>query len=191
MSVPTTPNDAPTRVPVLITLGANIAPRHNLPRALALLRADPRVTLHAVSRVYETVPLDATGAPIAGQPPFLNAAAWLWCDAATCPPLVLKFEVLRPIEARLGRVRRADKFAPRPIDLDIALYAARVLNSPRLTLPDPQITTRAHVALPLDDIAPNWPHPLTGEPLRTIAARFAHAAGVRVCTDFTLPLPRM
>lgn len=186
MSAPITPADPAARVPVLITLGSNIAPRQNLPRALALLRADPRVTLHAVSRVYETAPLDAAGTPNAGQPPFLNAAAWLWCAEGTCPPLVLKFEVLRAVEARLGRVRSADKFAPRPIDLDIALYADRVLTSPRLTLPDPQTLTRAHVALPLADVAPDWPHPLTGEPLRTVAARFAGAAGVRVCADCTL-----
>ena len=181
MNAPITPSDPAARAPVLITLGSNIAPRENLPRALALLRADPHVTLHAVSRVYETVPLAADGTPIPDQPPFLNAAAWLRCDAHTCPPLVLKFEVLRAVETQLGRVRTADKFAPRPMDLDIALYADRVLKTPRLTLPDPDILRRAHVALPLADLAPDWLHPLTHEPLRAIAARFAGAPGVRVC----------
>ena len=186
MSAPTTPADSGARIPALITLGSNIAPRQNLPRALALLRADPRMTLHAVSRVYETVPLDAEGAPMPEQAPFLNAAAWLWCRADIRSPFALKFEVLRAVEKALGRVRGADKFAPRPIDLDIALYADHVLQTPRLTLPDPQITTRAHVALPLADVAPNWPHPLTGEPLRVIAARFGSATGVRVCVGCTL-----
>ncbi len=186
MSAPTTPTAPSKYAPVLITLGSNIAPRQNLPRALALLRADPRVALHAVSRVYETAPLDANGAPIPDQAPFLNAAAWLWCEEATCPPLTLKFELLRPIEAQIGRVRGADKFAPRPIDLDIALYVDRVLQTPRLVLPDPDILRRAHVALPLADVAPDWAHPLTGEPLRTIAARFANVRGVHVCPDCPL-----
>ncbi len=186
MSAPTTPSDPAARVPVLITLGSNIAPRQNLPRALALLRAAPHLQLHAVSRVWQTAPLDANGAPIPGQAPFLNAAAWLWCEPQTWPPLALKFELLRPIEARLGRVRGADKFAPRPIDLDIALYADVVVQTPRLVLPDPDILRRAHVALPLADVAPDWPHPLSGEPLRLIAARFADAPDVRVCADCVL-----
>ncbi len=65
-----------------------------------------------------------------------------------------------------------DKFAPRPLDLDIALFGDRVINDPRLTVPDPDILTRAHVALPLADLAPEWVHPSTGQTLAQIAARF-------------------
>ncbi len=162
-------------VPVLITLGSNIEPERNLPRAVTLLRQNYHLRVRALSRVYESAPIGATGAVAADQPPFLNAALLLHSDGYYTP-LALKFHVLRFVELLLGRRRGADKYAPRPIDLDIALYRDCVLDTPHLTLPDPDILTRAHVAVPLADVAPDWPHPLTGQPLAEIAA--ALRAGV-------------
>lgn len=154
--------------PVLITLGSNIDPRVNLPRAVALL--GEAVIVRAVSPVYESAPVAADGSLNPAQSSFLNAAVLAETDL---PPLPLKMDVLRGIEARLGRVRTADKFAPRPIDLDLALYGDWVVNDSAagLILPDPDILTRAHVALPLADLAPDMVHPLTGQTLAAIAAR--------------------
>lgn len=171
-------------VPLLITLGSNIAPERNLPRAVSMLRQNYHLRVRALSRVYESAPISATGAVAPDQPPFLNAAALLESDGYY-GPLALKFHVLRFIELLLGRRRSADKFAPRPIDLDLALYGDCVVNSPHLTLPDPDILTRAHVAVPLADVAPDWPHPLTGQRLAEIAAALAPAADLRVRDDFT------
>ncbi len=161
--------------PVFVTLGSNVAPESNLPRAVRLL--GERLALRAVSRVYRTAPLDASGRVMIKQGHFLNAAALVETDL---PPAALKHDVLRPIEAEMGRVRSADKYAPRSIDLDIALYGDLVLDDPesRLTLPDPEITTRAHVALPLADLAPDFVHPVTGETLAAIGARFRGQPGV-------------
>jgi 2-amino-4-hydroxy-6-hydroxymethyldihydropteridine diphosphokinase len=156
--------------PVFITLGSNIEPEKNLPRAVR--RLAERFTLRAVSRVYRTAPLGSTA-----QADFLNAAVLI---ETNLPPLVLKYDVLRPLEASLGRVRGADKNAPRTIDLDIALYGGLILDDPahRITIPDPEIITRAHLALPLADLAPDFVHPLAGRRLAEIAARFADQPGV-------------
>ncbi len=81
--------------------------------------------------------------------------------------------VLRDIEASLGRVRTADKFAPRPIDLDIALFGQLVVDLEGSPIPDPDLAPLPHVALPLADIAPEWILPATGETLAQIAARLA------------------
>lgn len=164
--------------PVFLTLGSNIEPRVNLPRAVALLAE--RLRLRAVSRVYETEPVGAPGAP-----PFLNAAVLIETNLA---PRALKQDVLRPLEARLGRVRTGDPNAPRTVDVDVALYDELILEDPvnRITLPDPEILTRAHVALPLADLAPDWRHPVTGETLAAIAARFAGSPGVRICSEVSL-----
>lgn len=164
--------------PVFLTLGSNIEPRANLPRAVALLGR--QFPVRAVSRVYETEPVGAPGAP-----PFLNAAVLIDTHLA---PRALKHDVLRPLEARLGRVRTGDPNAPRTVDVDLALYDELILEDPvnQITLPDPEILTRAHVALPLADLDPRRRHPVTGESLAAIAARFAGSPGVRVCPEVSL-----
>jgi 2-amino-4-hydroxy-6-hydroxymethyldihydropteridine diphosphokinase len=171
-------------VPVLITLGSNITPAANLNRAGWMLRQNHHLIVRAVSRVYESAPINAAGEITSDQGPFLNAAVLVETDYYSA--FSLKYNVLRFIEKCLGRVRTADRFAPRPIDLDIALYGDRVIDDPRLTVPDPDILRRAHVALPLADLAPEVVHPVTGQTLAAIAAPFRAAAGIAVREDINL-----
>ena len=163
-------------IPVFITLGSNIDPDHHLPRAVGLLH--DQVGVVRVSRVYRSLPLGPDGQPL-DQPPFLNAAVLVEIAPQVAPDL-LKYRVLRPIETGMGRARGADKYAPRPIDLDIALYGDFILDDPEsgLAIPDPEIETRAHVALPLADRPHAYRHPITGQTQARIAARFAAAPGV-------------
>ncbi|MBN1681309.1 MAG: 2-amino-4-hydroxy-6-hydroxymethyldihydropteridine diphosphokinase [Anaerolineae bacterium] len=180
---------SPASVLAFITLGSNIQPETHLIRAVEHIAT--RLDVVRLSRVYETAPLRADGQIAAEQDSFLNAAVLVQTDLA---PVSLKFDVLRAIEAALGRVRTADKFAPRTIDLDLALYgdpgSSVVMqhDDPRLTLPDPDILTRAHVARPLADLAPDYPHPLTGDSLSVIAARFGDQEQITVRRDITLSL---
>ncbi|MFN2153990.1 MAG: 2-amino-4-hydroxy-6-hydroxymethyldihydropteridine diphosphokinase, partial [Anaerolineae bacterium] len=97
---------------VVIALGSNIAPEANVREAVQRLAA--RAHLVAVSPVYETKPVGKTD-----QPNFLNAAALIETEYGAAE---LKDEVLAEIEQELGRVRTADRNAPRTIDLDIILY---------------------------------------------------------------------
>lgn len=172
--------------PVFITLGSNIDPADNLPRAAARL-AD-QLDVRAASAIYETPPINAAGLIDNSQPTFLNAALLVQTEI---PVVRLKFDVLRPIEAELGRVRGLDKFMPRTIDLDIAFYSDLVLRGPGLpvTVPDPDTLTHAHLALPLADLAPDFPHPLTGERLDAVAARLAPSALIRRRDDLALLPP--
>lgn len=171
-------------VPVLISVGSNLDPAHNLQRAVAILKQNHHLVVKAVSPVYESAPVDAAGDVNADQPPFLNAAILLTTDYYT--PFSLKYNVLRFIEACLGRTRTADKFAPRPIDLDIALYGDQVCDDPRVRIPDPDIVRRGHVALPLADLAPAWQHPVTGTTLAEVAAPFRRAAEIKQWADIVL-----
>ncbi len=165
-------------IPVFITLGSNLDPERNLPWAAGLLH-DQAGGVHA-SRVYRSTPLGPDGEAL-DQPDYLNAAVLVKLRDDV-PPDEFKYRVLRAIEASMGRVRSPDKYAARPIDLDLALYGDRVIDDPAhgLTLPDPQILTRAHVALPLRDLAPDFVHPVSGETLADIAARFVDAPGIAV-----------
>ena len=151
---------------VFLSLGSNIEPERNLPAAVESLARQTR--LLAASTVYETEPV---GAP--GTPWFWNAALLL---ATPLEALALKFEVLRPLEAALGRVREANRSAPRPIDLDVTLFGAQVIELPGLTVPDPGLLSLAYVAVPAAELDPAFPHPITGEPLGEIAARLAPRA---------------
>lgn len=169
MSGPTSA-ELPEPVAVLVSLGSNVEPEVNLPRAVELLTR--RLPVLAVSRVYRTAPVGAPG------PPFLNAAVLV---STRLPPARLKLEVLRPVEARLGRRRTADRNAPRTIDLDIALYDDLILEDRLVgvTLPDPDLATCAHVALPLADVAPQVRDPVSGRTLGEIAATFRGSPGIR------------
>ena len=162
----------------MISLGSNIEPTTYLPRAVQEIGKWFPIT--GISRVYVA---EAVGAPDA--PTFLNAAVSFTTDLT---PLSLKFDHLRPIEARLGRVRGPDPNAPRTIDLDIALMGDLVIHAPSdgIEIPDPDIVTCAHVALPLADLAPDVKHPVSGETLRAIAERFAGRPGARVYHELAL-----
>lgn len=142
-----------------ILLGSNIEPERNLPEAVRRLARHCR--LLAVSPVYESQPVGMTE-----QPNFLNAAVLVETDLTASD---LKSQVLQVVEQELGRVRTADKNAPRTIDLDISLFNNEVLELGQRRIPDPEILEFAHIARPLADLAPEYVHPETGHSLRDIA----------------------
>ena len=148
-----------------LLLGSNIRPEENLTKAVTLLAE--RTALLAVSSVWQSPPADGSD-----QPDYLNAAVQARTNLT---PEEFLEGVIAPIEQQLGRRRTADKFAPRTIDIDLALYDERVGGYSGKRLPHPDILTRAHTALPLAELSPDVRHPETGEPLSAIAARLPHA----------------
>lgn len=146
---------------VLLTLGSNIEKEQNVFRAIECIRSQAVVTVVAVSPLYETAPVGCTAA----QPTFYNAAIRL--ETRLTPATLRAF--LRAIEMAFGRVRTADKFAPRPIDLDIAFYGQESFTLYGKPIPDPDVVRFPHLALPLADVAPEWREPISGFTLRQIA----------------------
>lgn len=153
-------------VKALISLGSNIDRRVNVPAAVHMMVKCDDIVVIAVSDFFETPAIDRHGLP-SQQEGFLNAAVLIE-TALSADELR---SVLRSIESRLGRVRTADKFAARPIDLDIAFYSDVVLNLEGSGIPDPDILRFPHVAVPLANVTPDWIHPQTGETLCQIAER--------------------
>ena len=155
--------------PILLSLGSNIDPLVNLERAVH--RLGELVTIVAGSRVFRSPPV---GAP--GTPDFCNAALEL---ETSLDAHALKWNVLRSVEARLGRVRTDDRNAPRPIDLDLALFGSEVIEIKNtesrrpLRVPDPDILRFVHVVRPLVDLYPDFRHPIDGRPLTEIAEALA------------------
>ncbi len=155
---------------VYLGLGSNLGDRAASIAAAVHALSERRILRHmCVSRVYETEPV-----AVDAQPLYLNAvvrgqtllsAAALLGDCLT-------------IESGLGRVRPPGQpKAPRVIDIDLLLYGAEIVETPRLTVPHPALLARAFVLIPLAEVAePGLRHPITGETL----TRAAPCATVRV-----------
>lgn len=132
-------------VAVAIALGSNLGDRAwHLRRAVSALSRAMRVV--RVSSIYETAPVDAP----AGSGHFLNMAV---AALTTLDAHELLRELLA-IEARLGRVRRGIRNAPRVIDLDLIFYDARRIRTGALEVPHPRWSEREFVKIPLREI---WP----------------------------------
>lgn len=164
---------------VFLSLGSNIEAELNLPAAVREIARYGRIV--GISSVWETTPVGPDG-----QPDFLNAILWLETRLSAKE---LKEDVIAVIETHLGRVRSSDRFAPRPMDIDIMLFNSDCLQLGHRRIPDPEILERPFVAIPLAELAPDYLHPETGETLATIAARFDPAAsGMRRRDDVTFTL---
>lgn len=130
---------------VYIGLGSNLAtPIEQLRSALAALAALPQTDLIAQSSFYSSDPLGP-----ADQPRYVNAVAALDTELS---PLAL-LDALQTIELEQGRTRKAERWGPRTLDLDILLFGERLLDEPRLTVPHYHMHARAFVLYPLAEIA--------------------------------------
>ncbi len=131
---------------VFIGVGSNLGDRHeNILSAIEFLKRHRKVTVEKISSFIETEPV---GGPPQGK--FLNGVIKI--KTSLSPMELLKF--LQDIEKRLGRERKI-KWGPRTIDLDILLYDDKVIDSPDLKIPHPQMFKREFVLKPLFEIEPN------------------------------------
>lgn len=131
---------------VYIGLGSNLAePRQQLREALDALARIPESRIAAVSSLYVSEPL---GPP--NQPRYNNAVAAL--DTSLAPLALL--DALQTIELAQGRIRKAERWGPRTLDLDILLFGDRLIDKPRLTIPHYHLHARPFVLYPLADVAP-------------------------------------
>ncbi len=152
---------------VFLSLGSNIDPEKNLKRVISLLFDNNQ--LIAVSSVWETPPVGTSG------PNFLNAAAKI---LTPLNPESLKYDILRPIEAQLGRVRSSDKYAPRTIDLDIIIFDDKLL--------EPRLWSTAFLAVPMSELLPDFQNRTTGEKLKEIAQRLEEISQITLRPDIIL-----
>ncbi|RZI65067.1 2-amino-4-hydroxy-6-hydroxymethyldihydropteridine diphosphokinase [Variovorax guangxiensis] len=127
-----------------VAIGANLGDaRATVRLAMEALDGLPRTRVTALSSLYRSAPVDATG------PDFVNAVAAL--DTALSPGELLA--ALHRLEDSAGR-ERPFRNAPRTLDLDLLRHGDTVLHTPALTLPHPRMLQRAFVLRPLAEIAP-------------------------------------
>ncbi len=135
---------------VYLNLGSNIEPEKHIPQAVKLLREAANV--EAVSSVWETKSVGYDGAN------FLNVCVLI---NTNLQPNELKEKILRPIEDKIGRVRNENRYAPRPIDIDIILFDKTPHNL--------ETWNHAFVIVPLAELIPNFIHPIEKKTLGEIA----------------------
>jgi 2-amino-4-hydroxy-6-hydroxymethyldihydropteridine diphosphokinase len=129
-----------------IGLGANLdEPVAQLQQAVQALQQLAGSTLVAVSGFYGSKPMGPQD-----QPDYVNAVAAI--DTTLTAEQLL--DALQQIEQQQGRQRKAERWGPRTLDLDILLYGNQVIATERLTVPHYGLRVREFVLYPLYEIAP-------------------------------------
>jgi 2-amino-4-hydroxy-6-hydroxymethyldihydropteridine diphosphokinase len=143
-----------------LSLGSNLGDREALlNEALNRLETEG---VHVVRRssIHETEPQDYLD-----QPRFLNMAIEVETDLTPRELLA----AIQKIETEMGRQRTIPK-GPRTIDIDILFYANQIISMAGLEIPHPRLTERHFVLDPLQEIAPDLRHPVTGKTVRELRA---------------------
>ena len=152
----------PERRRVYIAIGSNLAsPLEQVNAAIQAIGEIPDSRIMAVSSFYRTPPLGPQD-----QPDYLNAAVAL--ETTLAPEALL--DHTQRIELQQGRVRKAERWGPRTLDLDIMLFGDEVINTERLTVPHYDMKNRGFMLWPLVEIAPELLFP-GNTPLRTYLAQ--------------------
>jgi 2-amino-4-hydroxy-6-hydroxymethyldihydropteridine diphosphokinase len=139
---------------IFIALGANLPSTYGDP--FATLRAakqaielrDIKIIHH--SRIWLTAPV-----PMSEQPWFHNAVIAVETDVSSTDLL----NALHQIEHQFGRVR-IERNEARILDLDLIAYHDEIIQDDNFVVPHPRAHERAFVLLPLNDVAPEWVHPV-------------------------------
>jgi len=157
-------------IQVCLGLGSNINPDANIPKSIELLRQF--VSIGSISTAWYTPPVGTSG------PNFVNAAL-LTNTVLTLE--IFKNEIIRPIEAQLGRIRSQNKYAPRPIDIDVLIWDQRIL--------EPLIWVEAYLAVPVAELLPDLKSQDSEDNLKHTAQRLAITSNIVPRPDI-LPLCR-
>lgn len=153
--------------PIFIGLGTNLGDREaNLRRAIQSL--SPEVSVVQESSLYQTPPWG-----FEDQPDFYNQV--IEARTELSPRALLFF--LKTIERQMGR-EKTFRYGPRLIDLDILFFGQQVLCEEAIQIPHPRLEERAFVLVPLQEIAPQFVHPVLKQSITDLLAR-VDAEGVQ------------
>ncbi len=138
---------------VYLSAGSNLGDRvSHIQQAASLLKADAGVEILDTSSFYETEPWGG-----GSKNWFVNAAIKIRTDLS---PVEL-LRVLQNIEALLGRCREKEtRWGERTLDLDILFYDDLIFDNEILSIPHKRLHKRAHVLVPMLEIASGMIHPV-------------------------------
>lgn len=145
---------------VWISLGSNQNREYNLRTAVVALRK--RYGNLQISAVYQSAAVGFVGDP------FYNLIVGFVTNDI---PQRIVLE-LRTIESLCGRVRGANKFTPRSLDLDLLTWGENIFNHNGIILPRDEILQYAFVLRPLAEVAATELHPVFKQTYSTLWSNF-------------------
>jgi len=132
--------------------------------------ADKGMIVLRHSQWFESEPV-----PVSDQPWFINGVA----SVETPLNAVDLLACLHEIEESFGRIRRQRNEA-RILDLDLLAFGSDIIEIPDGPMvPHPRLHERAFVLLPLQEIAPEWRHPLDGRSIAALVGELSPGQNIR------------
>ena len=125
-----------------------------------------------MSQIYETKAWGNTG-----QAQFLNRAAIYECNQM--PQTILR--KLKDLELETGRKQRGT-WEERELDIDIIFYESDIINTPNLKIPHGLLHERKFVLVPLNEICPDFIHPILNKRVAEILQHCTDELTVNVWT---------
>jgi len=144
---------------ILLAVGANLpglsggSPIETCRAAVSEIAQLPGIDFISVSSWYRSAAV-----PRSDQPDYVNGVVRLE-GRADPAELLARLHVIEHCHGRL----RDRRNAARTLDLDIIDIDGMVRDSPDPVLPHPRARVRAFVLLPLQEVAPGWIEPRTGQ----------------------------
>ena len=148
----------------ILLLGSNIDPATNIQKALELLNCSLQISKK--SHIWITEAVGSNG------PDFLNMAVEVKTNINAD---LIKTDLITSIEKKLKRIRTADKYAPRTIDIDIIVFNDKVVDS--------NIWHKLFVALPVSEIVPDLTNHSTGKTLIEMVDELKSSANAELFND--------
>ncbi|MFQ3676242.1 MAG: 2-amino-4-hydroxy-6-hydroxymethyldihydropteridine diphosphokinase [Endomicrobiia bacterium] len=134
---------------VYVSLGSNLGNRrNNILASIKYIKQFAKIIKK--SFLYETSPVGYLD-----QPYFFNCAIQIETDLG---PMTL-LDKLKSIEKLMGR-KKTVRWTNRIIDLDILFYNNSIIQTQKLFIPHKELHKRKFVLYPLEDIAPDYIHPI-------------------------------
>jgi len=153
-----------------IGLGSNLSePVKQVQSAIIEIKKIADSKIITASSLYLSKPMGPQD-----QDDYINAVIAL---ETSLTPLEL-LDALQTIENKAGRIRKAERWGARILDLDIILFGNQVINTERLIIPHYGMTEREFVLLPLAEISPELTMP-TGESIKILSQKFANNTMVK------------
>lgn len=142
-----------------LLLGGNLGDKKSVfaEARMILEKAIGKIT--AQSALYETEPWG------------FDSEDLFWNQVLEITTVLSPDEVLQQTqnaETGLGRIRKANQYASRIIDIDILFYGELIINQANLIVPHPRIQERKFTLIPLHEIAPDLIHPVFQKNIRQL-----------------------
>jgi len=140
---------------IYLSIGSNLSSSfgdriYNIKKTVHLLRNN-EIFIKKISSFYET-----PSYPNEKNPRFINIALSIFFKGK---PNDLLSKIIH-IENIMGRIRKI-KNEPRICDIDIIDFNGLILNQKNLILPHYLLSKRNFVLFPLQEISPEWVHPIS------------------------------